>query len=77
MISPELRSVAERVLTPAQLEVFLLEQAGYGLMPIARRLVLTRSAVRDRIHNAHTKLEKHGCRQDANGKWYVDEEVAA
>lgn len=76
-ISEDVREVAERLLTIAQLEVFRLECDGVGTMAIARRLGLTRSAVRDRIHNAHTKLERGGAVQDASGKWSMEKEVAA
>lgn len=65
--------MAERELTRKQLEVFELECAEMGTMTIARRLMLTRSAVRDRLHSAHTKLERAGVRQDANGRYYIEE----
>jgi DNA-binding NarL/FixJ family response regulator len=69
----DVRTIAERVLSQKQLEAFHLEVDGLGTMAIARRLLLTRSAVKDRLHNAHTALIKAGVRQNGNGDWYVEE----
>jgi len=69
----EVREIAERELSQKQLEAFQLECDGHGTMAIARRLLLTRSAVRDRLHSAHTKLLKAGLCVDANGNWYQEE----
>jgi DNA-binding NarL/FixJ family response regulator len=69
-LNPIVREIAERVLTPPQLEAFQLECDGRGTMAIARRLLVTRSAVRDRLHNAHTRLLKEGLRMDDKGEWY-------
>lgn len=77
MLSEPVRQIAERELTEKQLQVFRYECAGWGTMRIARHLSLTRGAVRDRLHNAHTKLEHAGVVQDASGRWFVNEEVAA
>jgi DNA-binding NarL/FixJ family response regulator len=76
-LPPDVRALAEAELTSKQLEVWRYECDGWGTMRIARHLSLTRSAVRDRLHNAHTRLEHHGVGQDASGKWFVEEEVAA
>ena len=73
VIAPEIRDLAERELTPKQLEAFELECAGHGTMAIARRLMVTRSAVKDRLHNAHTALLKAGLRTDGNGNWRMEE----
>lgn len=70
-LPPDVRAVAERVLTEAQLEAVELE-CRMGTMPIARLLSISRSAVRDRLHNAHTKLERNGAMQDASGRWYLE-----
>lgn len=69
----EVREVAEEILSRSQLEAFRLECDGHGTMTIARRLMLTRSAVRDRLHNAHTRLLKVGLRLDENGNWRREE----
>jgi DNA-binding CsgD family transcriptional regulator len=76
-LEPAVRAIAERELTAKQLEVFRRECDNWGTMRIARYFSLTRSSVKDRLHNAHTKLEHHGVQQDASGKWCVSEEVAA
>lgn len=73
MIPDHIRTMAQEVLTEKQFEAFELEQAGWGIMRIARHLTLTKTAVADRIHNAHTKLEKTGVRMDEFGKWYIEE----
>lgn len=73
-LPPEIRETAERVLTPKQLEAFELECAGHGTMGIARRLLVTRTAARERLHNAHTALLKAGLRQDPmTGQWRREE----
>lgn len=69
----EVRDIAERILTPKQLEAFKLEQAGLGLQRIARLLGVTKTAVVSRIDAAHLKLLRAGCRQDASGRWFVEE----
>lgn len=70
----EIRKTAESVLTTKQLEAFELECAGHGTMAIARKLWLTRAAVRDRLHNAHTALLRAGLRQDpTTGEWRREE----
>jgi transcriptional regulator len=71
------REIAERVLTEKQLEAFLLEQRGFGMMAIARRLSITKGAAVSRIDGAHLKLRKAGVTMDGSGMWSVDEEVAA
>lgn len=71
------RVIAERVLTAKQLEAFELEQRGHGMMTIARHLSITKGAAVSRIEGAHLKLRKAGVRQDASGRWFVEEEVAA
>jgi hypothetical protein len=76
-LSPEVREIAERVLTRKQLEAWQLELAGWGMAPIGRRLGITKGAVVSRIDGAHLKLHKAGVRQDEFGEWYVEEEVAA
>jgi DNA-directed RNA polymerase specialized sigma24 family protein len=66
------REVVERTLTEKQREAFELELAGWGVMRIARRLGVTKGAIVDRLHNAHTKLSKEGVRMDEFGRWYLE-----
>jgi DNA-directed RNA polymerase specialized sigma24 family protein len=77
MIPPAVLVIAERVLTEKQLEAFRLEQAGFGMMRVARHLGISKGAAHERVYNAHKKLRKEGLRMDGSGKWLVDEEVAA
>jgi predicted DNA-binding protein YlxM (UPF0122 family) len=76
-LPPAVREIAERILTEKQREAFELELAGWGMMRIARRLGVTKGAVVDRLHNAHTKLQNAGVKMDEFGRWSVEEEVAA
>lgn len=55
-VSPDLRELAERVLTAKQLEVIKLVAWGYGDRRIASILGLGRDAVRDRRQRAELKL---------------------
>lgn len=79
-LPPEVREVAERVLTPKQREAFELELAGWGLQRSADYLNIRRVAVRDRLTGAHKRLLDAGLRMDPFGRWYIEhttEEVAA
>ena len=76
-LSAEVRTIAEKVLTPKQLEYWQYELAGWKPYPIATRLGVTKSAVRDRQHNTHKNLLNAGVRMDEFGRWTVEEEVAA
>lgn len=53
----ELRKLAERVLTPKQLQVFRLHAAGYSSRRIARILGISRWTVRDHLTRAYELLE--------------------
>ena len=55
-VSPDLRAIAERVLTEKELEVMRLVAWGWGQRRIASLLGITRDAVRDRAHRAKTKM---------------------
>lgn len=55
-VPPELRRLAEEVLTPAQLEVVILKAAGWSERSMARQLRLSRGAIRDRLDSAERKL---------------------
>lgn len=57
-VGPELRSLAERVLTPAQLEAYKLVARGYGRRRISVVLQISESAVRDRVKAAERKILK-------------------
>jgi len=72
-LTPETKAIAERVLTEKQLEAFLLEQRGLGMMSIARHLSITKGAAVSRIEGAHLKLRKAGVKMDGSGRWYVEE----
>ena len=72
-IPREVRDLAESVLTEKQMQAFELEQSGLGMMSIARRLGVTKTAAVSRLDAAHLKLSRHGVRQDASGRWYVEE----
>ena len=72
----EVRSVAIRELTEKQLEAFIYECGGVGLMRIARLLGISKQSVVARIDGAHRKLRRAGVRQDASGQWYIEKEAA-
>lgn len=55
-VAPDLRALAERVLTPAQLEAYKLVARGYGRRRISVILGISTSAVRDRVNAAERKL---------------------
>jgi transcriptional regulator len=77
-LPPDVRAIAERVLTPKQLEAWQFEQAGWGMTRIARRLGVTKGAIVSRLDGANLKLRKAGVRMDEFGQWYFerDEEAA-
>lgn len=52
------RTLAERILTEKELEVWKLVAAGYGRRRIARILAISNSAARERIDSASRKLER-------------------
>jgi len=68
----DVREIAERVLTEKQLEAFELEQRGYGMSSIGRRLSITKGAAVARIDGAHLKLRKAGVTMDGSGSWFVE-----
>jgi DNA-binding CsgD family transcriptional regulator len=55
-VAPDLRKIAERLLTARQLEVYKLVARGYGLRRIAVLLGISKSAVQDRLHLAELKV---------------------
>lgn len=57
-VPPEVREVAERVCTPAQLEALKLVGEGYGYKRAARMLGVTTGAVRDRLNGAYLKIQR-------------------
>lgn len=65
----DIRTTAETVLAPGQLEAFKLELLGYGTRRIALELDLSRGAVTDRLTGAHRNLLRAGIRQDGSGQW--------
>jgi len=72
-LDPRIRDLAEDILTAKQFEAFELEQQGYGMMTIARRLSITKGAAVSRVEGAHLKLRKAGVRMDGSGQWFVEE----
>lgn len=71
-LDPDLQERISTLLTPNQLEAFVLELAGYGTRAIAQALDLSRSSVVSRLENAHHKLLHAGLRQDGSGRWYLE-----
>ncbi len=76
-LPPDIRRIAEDVLTAKQFEAFELECAGWGLVRIGRQLDISKQAVGGRIDLAHRRLRNAGVRQDASGVWYLEREEAA
>lgn len=72
-LDPGLRQAIAAALTPAQLEAFTLELAGYGSRAIAQALDLSRSSVLSRLENAHRRLLHAGLRQDGSGRWFLED----
>lgn len=72
-LDPSLQEAVAAVLTPAQLEAFTLELAGYGSRAIAQALDLSRSSVLSRLENAHRRLLQAGLRQDGSGRWHLED----
>lgn len=63
----EIQDLAKSILTQPQLEAFILDLAGDSTYTTAARLGVSRSAVRDRLRNAHAKLSAAGLVQDEDG----------
>src|SRR5574343_1762479 len=59
------------LLTPKQLEAFELEQAGWGMLRMARHLGITKAAAVSRLEGAHLKLRKVGITMDSAGQWQI------
>lgn len=55
-LDPATREIAERVLTPKQLEAVKLLNAGYGKRTIAQSLGIDVATARDRLRAAERKL---------------------
>lgn len=64
---PELRAIAERVLTTKQLDVVKLLAAGYSLRRIALLLGVSRSAVRERAEGAQRRMQAELDRMKESG----------
>jgi DNA-directed RNA polymerase specialized sigma24 family protein len=62
-LPPEYREVAERVCTPAQVELLKVISAGYGLRPAARILDIDPSTARDRLARATRRIREEMGRQ--------------
>jgi DNA-binding CsgD family transcriptional regulator len=56
-IPPEMRQVAERILTRKQLDVFKLSCAGAGSARIAIMLDIAESTARSHLRRAHQKIK--------------------
>lgn len=72
-LDPVVREAAAKVLTEKQLEAFIYECSGIGVQRMARLIGVTKGAVVARLDGAHLKLERAGVRQDAFGRYYVEE----
>jgi DNA-binding CsgD family transcriptional regulator len=59
-LSPEVRAIAERVLTRKQLDVFKLHCAGCSYRRIATMLEIGVPTVRGHLDAAHHRLEREG-----------------
>lgn len=55
-LPPEIRELAERVCTRAELDALKLWDAGYGYARLGAALGISRSAARDRIKNGMRKI---------------------
>lgn len=72
-LDPAVRDAATEALTEKQLEAFVYECSGVGVQRMARLIGVTKGAVVARLDGAHLKLERAGVRQDAFGRYYVEE----
>lgn len=70
-----IRATAAAILTPAQLDAWKLELAGYGTRRIAATLGISRTSAVDRLDNAYRRLTDAGITQDASGHWHHNQET--
>lgn len=57
-LPPDVRSLAERELTPKQLEAWKLHSLGYGYRRVGRILGISTRSARDRIERARQIIDK-------------------
>lgn len=74
-LDPAVREVAERVLTPRQLDVFVLWLAGCSPRRISTMLdpPVTRSTVKSHLEDVHVRLLAAGVRKRDDGSYYLEE----
>jgi len=54
----QLATIVQRVCTPHELEALHLKAQGLGIRSISRSLGISRSATKDRLSNAHRKIQQ-------------------
>lgn len=72
-LPPEVRQLAETVLTAKQFEAWELEAAGHSPREIMWRLNLHKSSVQDRLDAAHLNLMRAGVQMTDQGDYYLEE----
>lgn len=78
-LAPEIRQVAEAVLSAKQMDIFVLWLSGCSPRRIGTMMdpPVTRSTIRSHLEDVHTRLLANGVSCDRDGRYYLGRVDAA